>query len=275
MKNILYYIFGLLIISSCSPNQDENGDFLRGVEYDTQIGGDGGSTTSKQLKQLTTHFKDDTGAWDDNVITYSYTGNKLTSYKDNSGATTNLTYGSNNKISKLSNPGETSTFEYSGNNLFKIVTNITGVTKITSTFSYTGGKLSKVIAIQEITIPFPVKTYLETSYEYQGENMTKSIVKSGAYDDTGALIMNPDPITITATYDTKKSPYKLLPTEYITYLSGIGSRGGINLSSNNFLKITITEPGSATETQNFTHTYDGDYPTKSTAGDEYILYQYN
>lgn len=275
MKNILYYIFGLFIISSCSPNQDENGDFLRGIEYDTQIGG--GSTTSKQLKKMETHLEDiTTGTIENHSYTYTYTGAKLVSYKDEQGITTRLDYNTNNKISKVSNVGQTSLFEYSGSNVSKVVTTITDLGKITSTYSFTSGKLSKTISIQEYSVPFPLKMYIETTYQYQGENVVKSLIKSGIYDPvTGDLEMSPEDQTISFTYDAKKSPYKLLPTEYILLLAGIGPQGAAYLSANNFEKVTIAVVGNPTETMTFKHDYNSEnYPTKSTADKEYIQYTY-
>ncbi|WP_379967782.1 hypothetical protein [Epilithonimonas sp. UC225_85] len=281
MKNIIYYfsiLFGVFTLASCDPSQDNNGDFLIGVDYNpnTNTGGTGGST-SRQLKQMISHLKDeDTGQFEDSNIVYSYSGTKLISYKDDSGETTKIDYNSSNKISKVSNSGQTSVFEYSGANVSKVVTTFAGVAKITSTYTFNGGKLVKVAAIQEFSIPVPIKSYLETSYQYQGENMTKSVIKNGIYDPvTGELVMMPEEQSIAFTYDTKKSPYKLLPTEYILLLAGIGPQGGAYLSANNFEKITISNTGASGEVMSFTHTYDSEnYPIKSTTGDEYISYKY-
>jgi hypothetical protein len=59
MKNILYYIFGLFIITSCTPNQDENGDLLKGVDYETNTNNGGSGTTTRLLKQVKSHTKNE------------------------------------------------------------------------------------------------------------------------------------------------------------------------------------------------------------------------
>ena len=192
--------FGVLMVSSCDPSQGADGDFLNGINYKFGEG-------AKTLKKITTHLKDDTGAWEDNMTTFTYTTGQLSSYKDTSGVT-KVEYNSNNKISKLSNPAASSVFEYSDNNVSKITTTIPGSGKITSNFSYSSGRLSKTISVQEYTSPLPLKLYTETSYDYQGINMTKSVVKGGMYNAAGTLIMDPKQKTITATYDTKRSPFQ-------------------------------------------------------------------
>lgn len=58
MKKICFLIFVLFIIASCSPNQDINGDYLRGVSY----------TTIKNVKTVTTVG----AAGDEIVATYNY-----------------------------------------------------------------------------------------------------------------------------------------------------------------------------------------------------------
>lgn len=281
MKNLFYYlsfIFGFMLLSSCVPNQDGNGDYLIGVDYNpnTGTGGDPGTPSSRQLKKMTSHLQDDAGGFEDSNITYTYSGTKLVSYRDDSGETTIIDYNSNNKISKVSNSAQSSVFEYTGSNVSKVVTTITDIAKITATYTYSGGKLVKAISVQEYTVPIPLKMYLETDYQYQGENMTKSVIKNGIYDPvTGDLVIMPEQQSITFTYDTKKSPYKLLPTEYILLLAGIGPQGGAYLSANNFEKITISNSGASGEVLSFSHVYDSEnYPTKSTAGEEYISYTY-
>lgn len=279
MRNILYYIFGLFFVVSCSPTQDGNGDLLRGFNYDwnnDNTGGNGGGSTTKQLKKMEVNMKDeDTGDIENNSYTYSYSGNKLISYKDDSGEITRFDYNSNNKISKIYNSEQVSVFEYSGNNVSKVITTIAGIAKITSNYTFNAGKLVKTTADQEYSFPFPLKMYVESTYQYQGENVSKSVVKGGMYNPvTGELEMDPEDKIISYTYDTKKSPYKLLPTEYILMIAGIGPQGGAYLSANNFEKITIAQDN-ASETMIFSHDYDNDsYPTKSTSGQEYIKYSY-
>ncbi|MFC4686034.1 hypothetical protein ACFO4P_03700 [Epilithonimonas pallida] len=277
MKNILYYIFGLFIIASCTPNQDENGDLLKGVDYETNTNNGGSGTTTRLLKQVKSHTKnEDTGEYEDENYTYNYSGTKLTSYTDASGEVTKFDYNSSNKISKMYNAGQTAVFTYAGTSLTKVVTEITGTAKITADYSYSGGKLSKIISVQDFTIPFPIKAYYETTYEFQGENMMKSVTKNGVYNPvTGDLEMSPEINTVSFTYDSKKSPYKLLPLEYYLCLIGIAPQGGNFLSANNSLKTTVANTGASAEVMSFSHTYDSkNYPVKSTSGEDFIEYKY-
>ena len=281
MKNIFYYltlVFGMFMLSSCDPSQDGNGDFLNGVTYEnnTSTGGTG-TPSGRLLKQLKSHLKDeDTGQYEDANFTYNYTGTKLTSHTDDTGEVTRFDYNSSNKISKLYSAGQSSVFTYSGGNLSTVVTEITGIAKMTATYTFTGGKLSKIISIQEYSLPFPIKAYFETNYEFQGENMTKSVSKNGVYNPvTGDLEMSPEVNTVSFTYDNKKSPYKLLPLEYHLCMIGIAPQGGNYLSASNAEKVTISNSGASGTVMTFSHSYDNqNYPTKSTAGQDFIEYTY-
>ena len=72
MKKICFLIFVLFIIASCSPNQDINGDYLRGLSYSSN---GGTNSTIKNVKTVTTVD----AAGDKIVATYNYTGGQLTS----------------------------------------------------------------------------------------------------------------------------------------------------------------------------------------------------
>lgn len=174
----------------------------------------------------------------------------------------------------MTGDGEVSVWEYSGGNVSKITTTLQDMGTISSTYTYTGGKLSKVESVHDYTLPSPVKSYIATVYDYAGANVSKSIISSGIYNASGTLVMNPEVQTISYTYDNKKSPYLLLPKEYILLLSGLGPQGGAYLSGNNFVKVSISD-GTSTEDMEFSHDYDKDgYPLKSTANDQYIKYTY-
>ena len=233
-------------------------------------------TSQAETAAATWGTTSDTWSYLYNYVTYNYTANKLTSYKDDSGEVTKFDYNSSNKISKMSSTGQSSVFEYSGTNLSKVVTDLSGIGKITATYNFSGGKLSKIISIQEYTIPFPIKAYFETTYEFTGDNLTKSVTKNGVYNPvTGDLEMSPEINTVSFTYDSKKSPYKLLPLEFHLSLIGIAPQGGNFLSANNALKTTISNSGASTEVMSFVHTYDSEnYPTKSTSGQDFIEYKY-
>ena len=72
MKKICFLIFVLSISTSCSPNQDINGDYLLGVSYSSN---GGTNATIKNVETVTTVD----AAGDKIVATYNYTGSQLTS----------------------------------------------------------------------------------------------------------------------------------------------------------------------------------------------------
>lgn len=271
MKNLLYCLSTLIVVASCDPNQDLNGDYLIGVHYiPTNI------AAAKQLKQMTSHLRNDAGQFEDQNISFAYSGAKLLSFKDSSGAVHSISYTGSDQISKIFSPNQTSDFEYAGANLSKVITNVTGIGKITATYSFVAGKLSKIVAIQESGGAMPVKSYYETTFVFQGENMTQSVTKNGVYNAvTGDLEMSSDTETVSFGYDTKKSPYKLLPPAYNLCLIGLAPEKGNILSANNAEKITVSKSAAPPRVTTFVQTYDSDnYLTGSTAGDQYISFQY-
>lgn len=271
----LTFVFSLVILFSCEPSRDVNGDLLFGLNNEGQTGG--GTTATRLLKKMISHgLNDETGEWEDETLTYNYLNNKLMSYSDESGELTSFEYSANNKISRISSSGQTTDFQYAGGNVAMIKTDLAGVAKINSTFTYTGTKVTKSISIQDYSAPFPMKMYFETTYEYQGENMVKALFKTGVYSPTGELEMSPEDqnVVITFSYDTKKSPYRLLPNEFITYLAGFGFHGAAYFSANNFTKMTATQGGIPVITA-YTHIYDSEnYPVETKNGDEYLKYEY-
>ncbi len=271
----------MLMLSSCVPNQDENGDFLHGVDFDptTTIPGDG-TTTSRLLKTMITHSKDeDTGEFDDSNIVFGYDSkNKLISYSEvGSPEKFNIEYNSSNKISRVYAGTElNAVYEYSGSNVSKITTTITGFSTSVTNYTFSGSKMVKSVTITTVTFPFPTKVYMEDTYEYSGENIVKDISKIGAYDpDTGVLIMEPNPVTAVYEYDNKKSPFGLLPKEFWIFFSSLAPQTGFFLSQNNTTKATITEQDGTVKTQTSVNTYDSEnYLIKATSGDEYNIYGY-
>jgi hypothetical protein len=268
-----------LILFSCEPGRAENGDLLFGLNQNPNT--DIPENPSRLLKTMFSHSKnEDTGEWEDTNYIFNYNGNKLVSYTDETGELTKIDYNSNNKISKVYNTGLSSVYEYSGSNVSKVTTNIAGgFGNIVATYSYTGNKLSKIISIQEYTFPIPFKLYMETTYEYQGENIVKSVVKEGLYNPTtGDLEMSDGQQTISSTYDNKKSPFTLLPKEFILMLIGLGPHGAGFLSANNFKSITTLDSTSPpATTTNYIYTYDDkDYPIKvnSDTSEEFTLFTY-
>ncbi|KIA89946.1 hypothetical protein [Kaistella jeonii] len=275
--SILTFFFSIVILFSCEPNRDTNGDYLIGVNQPGGNGGGsgGGPSTGRLLKKMLSHSLDDNGQFEDSEVTYNYEGNKLVSYVDESGESTLFTYNSNNKISKLSGSGQDAVFTYSGADLSKINVTVAGVYTVNTDFTYVGTQLKKAVSIQEFTLPIPSKVYIETDYEYSGENMVKASIKGGFYLPNGDLQMNPEVQTFSFQYDTKKNPYQLLPKEFFIYLSGIAPQGAAFLSANNMIKVTQVLDV-VTEVTEYSYTYDSEnYPIKmSGADDEYTIYQY-
>lgn len=259
--NIFAFFLSLIVIISCEPGRDENGDLLFGVNNTGETGG--GTTNSRLLKKMVSHaINEDTGEWEDSQIVYNYTGNRLVSYDDGSGELTNFTYNGNNKISNLSSSSQNAVFTYSGANLSKISSTVAGgMYTVNTDFTYTGSQLKKAISIQEFTFPIPSKVYIETDYEYNGLNMGKAFIKGGFYLPNGELEMNPEIQILTFEYDNKKNPFQLLPKEFFIYLSGIAPQGATYLSANNMTKYTTTIGGITTDVQSATYTYDSEsYP---------------
>lgn len=269
MKYLLQYafaIFGLLLMVSCTSDQDTNGDLLHNIWY---------KFDNRQLTKMETHLRDKvTGTFETESFTYSYIGSKLISYTDQDGSVTTLEYNADNTISKIVGEGTVSDFKYSGGNFSEIITTLEGVGTITSNYTFSGGKLTKVESTHNYSLPDPMKTFTVTEYQYAGANVSKSIIKSGLYDASGTLVMNPAVQNISYTYDNKKSPYLLLPKAYVLQLSGLSPQGGAYLSVNNFETVTIGE-GNSSKNLTFSHTYDkSGYPITSTADDQYINYSY-
>lgn len=278
--NILAFLFAAFLLFSCEPTRDVNGDYLSGIlsPGETGGGGNGGGTTNRLLKKMISRSIDeDSGEWVTETLNYNYTNGRLVSYDADGGEKFNFDYNTSNKISKMYSTGQSSVFEYGGGNLNKITTTIDGLGKITASFTYANGRLSKTVSIQEYSVPFPIKLYLETTHEYTGENITKSTIKNGIYLPNGELEMNPaEDQTLSFTYDAKKSPYKLLPKEFIIWMAGIAPQGGAFLSANNISTFTISLAGNSQTPVNYTYTYDSEnYPIRSvTDGEESIIFEY-
>jgi len=291
MKNILYYIFGFFILSSCSPNQDVNGDFLRGVEYDTSTntgGGNGGSTTTRFLSKVSGVDSDG----EKTTVDYIYTGSKLTSVKsqfDDGNENAVLTYNSNNQITHMD------------------ITNVeSGETKLTKLdLVYDSGKLKSVSGTTESGGKLLYKS--TTDITYSGEKVTKVLTKMNAEDpdNPGQFILEYEvtsnltyagnnisnwklatttasagPITIPpiviesalSNYDTNKNPFASLPLAYniLSTHYNTSNQGMLGLSANNYKTIKVTAMGMS-QSLTMTYQYNSDsYPTEMTsnAGDK-------
>lgn len=277
--NYLSFIFLLGLMVSCDPYSDRNGDLLHGVK-NVPIINNNGTTTSKLLLQMSSHLKyEDTGTFEDTNIIFGYgTGNKLISYSEvGSSDKFNIEYNSSNKISRVYQTGAlNAVYEYSGNNVSKITTTITGVSTSVTSYNYSGDKIVKSIIISYYNFPTPIKTYFEDNYEYSGENIVKNVTKVGVYNPTtGNLEIDPNPTTSLYQYDTKNSPYTLLPKEFWLFFSSVSPRTGFFLSKNNALKSNITQQNGTVREMNAVNVYDTEnYLTKSSSGEEYSIFLY-
>ena len=153
MKKIFFYIFGLFIITSCSPNQDINGDFLLGVSYSSN---GGTNATIKNIKTVTT--VDDAG--DKIVATYNYTGVQLTSVtsSDNS-FSYQLTY-TGDDITKI---------------LYKSVDDTGKEITNTQVLTYSAGKLTK--SEGDVVFAGSGTFTSSTIYSYDGDKIKSIITK--------------------------------------------------------------------------------------------------
>lgn len=283
MKNVLNifaFIFSAFLLFSCEPSRDLNGDFLIGVNQNPGGNGGGGNIDNRLLKKILSHsLNEDTGEYEDGTTVFNYQNSKLISLNDDAtGGLLNVEYNSANKISKIFSDGAlTATFEYSGTTLSKITTTIMGLSESVTNYTFAGDKMVKSITITELTFsPIPAKVYTEDTYEYQNNNVTKNTTKIGLFDPvTGELIIDPGSVISVFEYDNKKSPYTLLPKEFVLFFSSISPQTGFLSSANNPVKSTVTDQDGAVDVTTITNEYDSkDYATKSTSGEEYTNYEY-
>lgn len=296
MKNILYYIFGFFILASCSPNQDENGDFLHGVEYDTSTdtGGDtGGSTTTKLLKKVTV---DDDG----DVVVYSYTynsGKKLTSVStDDNSVQVNITYLSSGNIAKIvrteNNMGTISTEE-----IVPVYTS-TQITKLNVTHSENGKSIKSIANLAYASNGWPASIkediYTEdntkiaanfvSNFSYSGNNISKWNFKSsfivGLPVPVFDFLQEMELTVNLSDYDNKINPYNLLPKDYLisTVHAEADASNIIGFAKNNSKKANIVfvlggTPFTDNQTVSFTYDKDG-YPTSTSSADIVTKFEY-
>ena len=167
MKKICFLIFVLFIIASCSPNQDINGDYLRGVSY----------TTIKNVKTVTTVG----AAGDEIVATYNYTGGQLTSVtsSDNS-FSYQLTYTGDDiteiLYKSVDDTGKditnTQVLTYSARKLTKsegdVVFAGSGTFTSSTIYSYDGDKIKSIITKVKDKATSSQKYTIQTDYGFSG-----------------------------------------------------------------------------------------------------------
>lgn len=279
MKKIigfLSFVFSLVILFSCEPGRDENGDLLFGVNNPNQNGGGGTTGVVKQLKSVTS--KDDSGE----IVTFNYTyglGKLIKVQTSDNSISYSLSYDNNNinKIEILQNDGSiitTTNFTITYNNGRFVEARGVGKEdtgnsfKNTITASYTNNKISKILSkMVGVDSVDPTVTYdmfsIQSDITYTSNNIS-TWKFSTIFPATPPVTIPPIVITSNLSdYDTKVNPFNTLPETYniISSLYGFESSAVTGFSANNYRRITV-DGQSAT----YVYTYDNDgYPTKAVA----------
>lgn len=285
MKHTLYYIFGLFIIASCSPNQDINGDFLRGVEYDTSIGTI--NSTIKNIKKVTT-----VDAGGEKVIAnYNYTGKKLTSVtSDDNSFSYTLTY-SGDVISKIVYQSEDATLgevtintqnlTYSGGRLVQSQGNTkkqdgTVVYNTSTNYNYASDKIKSIVTkIKDGSNTSELFTQ-QTDYTFAGNNNLTEF-KYTLTSAPGPVTVSPITFNVSFSgYDAFKNPLATLPLAFKLVGSHFDMDNNVvsGFSVNNYKTVKLTSNVEAF-TSTFNYTYDTDaYPTFAASAKETIAFEY-
>ena len=272
MKKIFFYIFGLFIITSCSPNQDINGDFLLGVSYSSN---GGTNATIKNIKTVTT--VDDAG--DKIVATYNYTGVQLTSVtsSDNS-FSYQLTY-TGDDITKIlyksvDDTGKeitnTQVLTYSAGKLTKsegdVVFAGSGTFTSSTIYSYDGDKIKSIITKVKDKATSSERYTIQTDYGFSGSNVSN--FKYSLTYAAGPIIQPPIILNITlSNYDSYKNPFGTLPMAFklVSAQFDLENNALYGFSKNNY-KTTNIKTNTDNTTVNFSYSYDTDgYPILGTS----------
>ena len=274
MKKICFLIFVLFIIASCSPNQDINGDYLRGVSY----------TTIKNVKTVTTVG----AAGDEIVATYNYTGGQLTSVtsSDNSFSyqltytrddITEILYKSVDDTGKdITN---TQVLTYSAGKLTKsegdVVFAGSGTFTSSTTYSYDGDKVKSIITKVKDKATSSEKYTIQTDYGFSGSNVSN--FKYSLTYAAGPIIQPPIILNITlSNYDSYKNPFGTLPMAFklVSAQFDLENNALYGFSKNNY-KTTNIKTNTDNTTVNFSYSYDTDgYPILGTSSAGTVSFQY-
>lgn len=278
----------MLMLSSCVPNQDENGDFLHGVEFDptTTTPGTGGSNgTVKNIKKVTTVDVDGEII----IANYNYTNNKLTSItsSDNS-FSYNITY-NGDQISKIvyktiddtgADATDTQNLTYSGENLVKSEGSATSAgavfQKSSTNYTYNSNKIKQIITVINDESNAVKLFTIQTDYTFSGNNVS-SMKYTLTTEPQGPITV--EPIILNAgysNYDTNKNPYNNMPTAFKVFSSQFDLSSGlaIGLAVNNAKTFKLTSNVESL-TANFLYSYDSDgYPIIGTSSQGTIAYEY-
>jgi len=295
MRNILYYIFGVFVLSACTPNQDADGDLLNGIDYDwtNNGGGNGGPTPTKLLKKVTI---DDAG----DIVTYTYTYNtdkKLTGITtDDNSLKISITYLASGNIEKIvrteNNMGTVSTEEivpvYAGGKIDK--TNVTHTEngksiKSIGTITYSSNGWPSAIK-EDIYDESNTKiaANFASTLTYSGNNITrwnfKSSFATGLPVPVFDFLQEMELTANLSEYDDKINPYNLLPKDYLiaTVHAEADASSITGFAKNNARKIGITVVFAGTplsDSQAVVYLYDKDgYPTTATSTDIVTKFEY-
>lgn len=275
MKKICFLIFVLSISTSCSPNQDINGDYLRGVSY---------SSTIKNVKTVTT-----VGAAGDKIVaTYNYTGGQLTSVtsSDNS-FSYQLTY-TGDDITKIlyksvDDTGKditnTQVLTYSAGKLTKSAGDVvfagSGTFTSSTIYSYDGDKIKSIITKVKDKATSSQKYTIQTDYGFSGSNVSN--FKYSLTYAAGPIIQAPIILNITlSNYDSYKNPFGTLPMAFklVSAQFDLENNALYGFSKNNY-KTTNIKTNTDNTTVNFSYSYDTDgYPILGTSSAGTVSFQY-
>ena len=290
MKNIFYYltlIFGILMLSSCDPTQDqETGDFLNGVVYEDGTGDGDTNSVLKNIEKVTTVDMDR----EKMVATYVYTNSKLTGVtSDDNSFKYTMTYDGAN-IKKLDYE---SVDDFSGDKTVnsqeltyesgKLVSSkgnnkVNGavVYNSTTTYNYNADKIKNIITtVKDDTNTTELFT-IQTDYTFINSNLSgmKYTVKLAP---GGPVTMDPIEIaTAFSNYDNKKNPLHTLPMAFKLVSSHFDLENnvvsGFSLNNAKTMRVT-TNVESITATLNYIYDADG-YPTLGTSSSGTVAFDY-
>ena len=281
MKKICFLIFVLSISTSCSPNQDINGDYLLGVSYSSN---GGTNATIKNVETVTTVD----AAGDEIVATYNYTRGQLTSVtsSDNS-FSYQLTY-TGDDITKIlyksvDDTGKditnTQVLTYSAGKLTKSEGDVVFAGSVTFTsstiYSYDGDKIKSIITKVKDKATSSERYNIQTDYGFSGSNVSN--FKYSLTYAAGPIIQPPIILNITlSNYDSYKNPFGTLPMAFklVSAQFDLENNALYGFSKNNY-KTTNIKTNTDNTTVNFSYSYDTDgYPILGTSSAGTVSYGY-
>ena len=281
MKKICFLIFVLSISTSCSPNQDINGDYLLGVSYSSN---GGTNATIKNVETVTTVD----AAGDKIVATYNYTGGQLTSVtsSDNS-FSYQLTYTGDDiteiLYKSVDDTGKditnTQVLTYSAGKLTKsegdVVFAGSGTFTSSTIYSYDGDKIKSIITKVKDKATSSERYTIQTDYGFSGSNVSN--FKYTLTYAAGPMTQPPIILNITlSNYDSYKNPLGTVPMAFklVSAQFDLENNALYGFSKNNY-KTTNIKTNTDNTTVNFSYSYDTDgYPILGTSSAGTVSYEY-